>query len=82
MSTGWPGGDQAGAARPICVNDRNHQHCLDPPDGQAALLAFVLATGKGECASVKGPDGLKKAQPVLAPVGLILGRIPFELHVV
>jgi hypothetical protein len=72
-------------------NDPNHPVSLCVDDGDGALTqesnrkepCFSIATAAGrlrEDASLEDEGSFPKTQPMLALVGLILGRIPFEFH--
>jgi hypothetical protein len=55
---------------------------IDKPHRLVSVLAILLSEGWQDTMEriVKNPNPERKAQTVLEPVGLILGRVEFELH--
>tara|TARA_R110002051_G_scaffold324773_2_gene423686 strand:- start:74077 stop:74271 length:195 start_codon:yes stop_codon:yes gene_type:complete len=62
------------------VHDGNDQQVLDPADRQAPGLCANTSGGQGEALAAEGAHGQLKAEAMLAPVCVILRRIPIEFH--
>tara|TARA_R110002049_G_scaffold296441_1_gene484526 strand:+ start:271 stop:537 length:267 start_codon:yes stop_codon:yes gene_type:complete len=75
-----PGRDQPCPALAVRVHDRNNQQVLDPADRQAPGLSAEISRGQGEALAFEDAYCQVKAETMLAPVGVILCRIPFEFH--
>tara|TARA_R110000868_G_scaffold101072_2_gene278268 strand:- start:85 stop:351 length:267 start_codon:yes stop_codon:yes gene_type:complete len=76
----WSGRDQPCSTLTVRVHDRDDQQVLDPADRDAPGLSADTSRGQGEALAFEGTHCQFKAETMLAPVGVILCRIPVEFH--